>query len=811
LICLISNMFTYYSYHKYFTALLPTFYLLLTTGLCRAQVSGDGTLSTQVTPVGNSFIITGGTQAGKNLFHSFSELSLLKEWSASFDSVSAIENIIARVTGNLPSNINGTIKANGSANLFLINPNGITFGRGARLAIGGSFIASTAEQLKFADGNVLSVKDLQAQPLLTVSAPTGLQFGAMPRGIITNKSRTLQVNPGQTIALLGGPISLKSSIISAPEGRIELGSFKGNSFVSLIPVSNGWTASYDDAQGFQDIQLSKTTLNVGNPIFFKELGLGDIQLQGRNISIADDSEVGGTNNSSKQGGMLNIKASGTVNISNSDLTTLTINTGSAGSISIVAEKLTASNTNSSQLSGIFSNTQAEGIAGKITINVAQSIELIGTSTISSRAFNTATGSAGNIQIMTRRLILQDGGQVSSSTFGKGDGGAVDISASESVQASGTGKLEDELVQSGIFAQTLENQSVGQGGDIVVTTNSLVMRDGAVISVAASKGSTGKAGRLNINASTVEISGAGSTIRAASETSQAGNVNIKTNTLTVQDGGNVSVSSPKGQAGDLIISANEIYLDNGSLTAETGISGPEGSGNIQLQNVKFLQLNNGSEISAEATEDANGGNIFIDAADGFVVGVPGGDSTIKASAEGGQGGNITITAKGIYGFVEGKEVKGDGINEIDASSDYGPSGTVQLNTPDVDPSQTITELPSGLVDASGMIMQRCSAPTAKTAQQPESSFIIAGRGGLPPNPNELLSSDAALVNLVAPAQPSTVPTRSTVPTDMAQTTPTQIVEAQGWIIDADGSIVLTAQVPTQVPYSVGLIQDSCFGP
>lgn len=45
------------------------------------------------------------------------------------------------------------IKASGRANLFLINPNGIIFGENARLDIGGSFVATGADNMKFASAS----------------------------------------------------------------------------------------------------------------------------------------------------------------------------------------------------------------------------------------------------------------------------------------------------------------------------------------------------------------------------------------------------------------------------------------------------------------------------------------------------------------------------------------------------------------------------------------------------------------------------------------------------------------------------------
>jgi large exoprotein involved in heme utilization and adhesion len=98
------------------------------------------------------------------------------------------------------------IKVNGTANLFLLNPNGIVFGPYARLQIGGAFLATTASSFKFPDGGEFSATKPQAPPLLTVDVTLNLQYGATAASI-TNRGRTgdtaTTINPIKTILFNG--------------------------------------------------------------------------------------------------------------------------------------------------------------------------------------------------------------------------------------------------------------------------------------------------------------------------------------------------------------------------------------------------------------------------------------------------------------------------------------------------------------------------------------------------------------------------------------------------------------------------------
>ncbi|MGH2412418.1 MAG: hypothetical protein ACRDEA_01715 [Microcystaceae cyanobacterium] len=73
-----------------------------------------------------------------------------------------------------------------------------------------------------------------------------------------------------------------------------------------------------------------------------------------------------------------------------------------------------------------------------------------------------------------------------------------------------------------------------------------------------------------------------------------------------------------------------------------------------------------------------------------------------------------------------------------------NGTIDIQTPEVDPSKGLIEVSDDLVDSSKLIAQGCSVGKDVTARQ-LSEFIITGRGGLPANPTEVIGSDAVLTS------------------------------------------------------------------
>jgi len=741
----------------------------------QAQVTADGTLGTTVNGStslpcnGGTCTITGGTRAGTNLFHSFEQFSVPTSGEAHFDHAGSIQNIISRVTGSSVSNIDGQLKANGTANLFLLNPNGIMFGPNATLDIGGSLVATTASSLKFADGNEFSVVNSSNTPaLLTINVPTGLQFGANPGAIIVQGSgqgirltadlidttEGLRVPSNQTLALVGSDIALSGGTLKTAGGRIELGSVGANSFVSLTPIAQGIALGYNGVSSFRDIQLSDSAA-----VDASGLGGGDIQVRGRQVTLTNGSQIEANTLGSQPGGTLNVIASDAV-----------------------------------EVIGRSANNRSR---------------------LATAVYPGATGAGGNLTLSTGRLILRDGAQIVTSTFSRGAAGTLAVRASDLVELSGTSAPGQ--FGSGLFT-AVPPGATGDGGNLTLETRRLILRDGSLVS-AASLGD-GQAGTLAVSASeSVELIGTSADGRVPSVLTarsrgiaDAGNLRISTGVLRVQDGAQVNVSGDgSGDAGNLEVQANSIFLDNGQLIARTASGN---GGNITLDVPDLLLQRHNSQIATDASGGTgNGGNININGQ--FIVAVPNENSDITANAVEGRGGNINIITSGIYGqeFRPSSTPRSD----ITASSDFGVNGTVQINTPDVDPSRGLTNLPQQLVDVSGLVNSGCAVAASE-----ESNFVLTGRGGVPSSPNETLRSARVLVDLGSNeirTQHSAIPT----PEGAVSINPklslngaslsnpsTPLVEATGWVRGSKGEVILTAQSPTLTSHNSWLTPANCEG-
>lgn len=425
-------------------------------------------------------------------------------------------------------------------------------------------------------------------------------------------------------------------------------------------------------------------------------------------------------------------------------------------------------------SGFLARTLDTGDAGDLDITTPSLIVEQG-AIISADTIGAGTG--GNLSLNVRELVIREGGLVGAGSFvdenavgeQQGSGGTLIVNASEFVEVSGSTTLGTNTVTSSLFATA---QGEGDAGELNIFTEQIFVRDGAEISASTA---AGVGGSLNIEANeSVLLSDDSQISSAATEGGTAGNLNLQTNQLTLQDNAIISVSSPSGQAGNLNIAAHNLSLNHSQITAETAAAG---GANINLDIADILLLANESLISATAFENANGGNVTINS--GFLVALPpegNRGSDIIANAQRGDGGRVNISADGIFGISF--QPVNTSFNDITVSSEFGSAGTVELNSPDTNPAQTLANLPE--IAANAQPIQGCRI----TGEVAEARFIDTGRGGLPPSPDEPLSGNYLWEDMQT-SQP------------IAETeTPLQIVEAQGWVINDKGNVVLVTQTPTQ---------------
>ncbi len=225
---------------KWALILLP---LLLTFGtksaIAQITPATDGT-GTVVQTQNNQINISGGTQAGQNQFHSFQQFGVNAGQTANFMANPNIANILGRVTGGDASLINGILKVSGSnANLYLMNPAGIVFGKDASLNVPGAFTATTANGIGFGNGNWFNAVGSNNYAVLTAN-PTSFGFSGLSGSIVN--AGNLSVNPGQSIALVGGTV-VNTGTIAAPGGDITIAAIPGGKMVRIAQA--GTVLSFD--------------------------------------------------------------------------------------------------------------------------------------------------------------------------------------------------------------------------------------------------------------------------------------------------------------------------------------------------------------------------------------------------------------------------------------------------------------------------------------------------------------------------------------------------------------------------------------
>ncbi|HHB93454.1 MAG TPA: filamentous hemagglutinin N-terminal domain-containing protein [Thioploca sp.] len=688
--------------------------LILSAISTNAEIITDGTLGQQVNLSGSNFQITSdlGQRYGNNLFHSFQIFNLNSSETATFSGSNSIQNIISRITGGNPSNIDGLISSTiPNADFYFFNPYGIIFGPNAKLDVQGSFHASTADYLRLGKNGQFNARN-PSNSILTVASVETFGFlgnsvapiSIQGKGSINQIDQAgLIVSAGKTLSLIGGDIKISNGSftdsievdesehgfasesgqainlpdIAAPSGRINLVTVASQGEVKL-------GKDFIDISSFAKLanlfitnnSMIQTSGKAGGSIFIRSqlFNLYDSIVEGNTLGI-------------KNGGIINIQVEHLIAEESAEISAQAISSGKSGSIDITANQMEL-------YEGAIVTTEATGIGegGNIFIKVAETLGIYGQSstgfasniTASSASVGLNTGDAGYINIQAGNLFLTDGGAINNVTFGDGKGGDIILNINNTLMLSDgfdvprpgfteIGMPELELLPSIIMAGTVAGN--GDGGNIYITARNIILNNGGQI--AGDTYTFGNAGFLDIKVMedlVIEGYYSGKIIF---------NSGISSSTILMENAGN---------AGSISIQANKIYINNnGEITT---IADNATGGNINIKTAKLLYFNEGMITTSVHGGKGNGGNISIENPTFIIMD----DSKITAQADEGHGGNINIKSEQ---FISSPD------SLINASSELGLDGKIQIDSFNVDIEGFLVILSDNIVEASKLMKRPCS--------------------------------------------------------------------------------------------------------
>jgi len=548
--------------------------------------SGLGTVVSQ--PGGGIFNITGGTRPGNgtNLFHSFGNFSLNAPETANFSNNTglATTNIVARVTGGNPSNIFGTIQTTGfgGANLFLMNPAGVLFGSTARLNVGGSFHATTADYIRLGSSGVVYA-DPAKESALTSAPPSAFGFlTANPRpidvqaGALTGgRFNVLQVPVGGTLSFVGGPVNVgpasgqpSAGFVRAPGGRI-----------NLVSVASAGEAAFDgtgfNVDSFQQlgrINISGGSIVDGRSVFIRG---GDLAITSATIwpgfftIVSPVATSNGAPAPAPGSGEINIRVANAVTIGGPFILT-------APGIQFVGAPLVSADVpNITIQAGSFRLLGQPGVAGNrqpqiqtirmgpgrspIITLVADTIEVRnGAFVLVGNLFaNSAAEGAGEIIVNARDVLLASDGNTAFTGL------------------AAQGNFHTNFGRPGSFAEAL---TTADSGSITINaTGNLTMLGRAQITTDSL--AFGRSGAITVNARDVLLVGDGANTGAIAAQSilagASGNVTINaTGAINVQNGFRVSTNTGgSGDAGVVNLTGASITVTGADTRIQSGTAQP----------------------------------------------------------------------------------------------------------------------------------------------------------------------------------------------------------------------------------------------
>jgi len=302
-------------------------------------------------------------------------------------------------------------------------------------------------------------------------------------------------------------------------------------------------------------------------------------------------------------------------------------TGNAGDIQLSGDNLTINK------GGIIvSQSLSQGNTGNIEIIFSEKVTVkgnfsIGTSTedffSSSISTNSIIGNVGDIKIATPQLEITEGGQISATGNGIAEGGNITINT-DSVLVDGKTPGQDfrgtsqisttietptpqlqalfgfppvaqgnsgdltinsntiELSNEGTLR--IENQGIGNGGNLLITAQELKLDHNAQITGQTREGS---GGNLFINADLIQLNQNSRLTTTAETQGRGGKITINSRTLVGENNSDILANAQQGPGGDITINSNQVF----------GFTVRQETNNPNLEQFQTNKINDIAAISA----------------------------------------------------------------------------------------------------------------------------------------------------------------------------------------------------------------------
>lgn len=592
--------------------------LLAAPALAAAQIATDGSAGAAQVLKGPAYVVPEslGRLAGSNLFHSFSQFNLFAGESASFVlGTPGIAHVISRVTGGAPSFIDGLLrldasKSGGAPAFWLLNPKGVLLGEGAQLDLPGAFHLSTAPQLRMADG---SRWDTAGGSSFSTAAPEAFGFLGPAAAVLVQgaslDASSLQIAAGD-ISLIGGQLRAGGLRLAATgdwSGELPVSGSQALDLKGSLQLSHGALAG-----------VVNTGSGEGGAL---QIAAGELRMTGESGLVSQTSA-----SSSGRGGDIELRLGSLFDArEGAFVQSIAGGSGQGGSVLLQAARAFLGDG-----AYLWSISQGSGPGGALQLQLGQRLDLVEGGNLFSSAY--AGGNGGAIGVQAPLILLDSGGLVQSESYAGGSAGSIQLHAGSQL-----------LLQGGALVTSLAHDSGSAGALRLSSGDRLDLRGESRVSAVTTAG--GNTGELSLQAAHISLDeGSRVSQQNGGGGGNLGGLRLIASGLLSLDGASLvsSFGLGHGSNGALLLQGSEIRLRGGAEVRNNAVGFDTLPGSISLLASGLISLDNAALIGS-GLDGGSSGLLSLQARDIQIVGGSQISSTVDSGAS--STGSIVMSASG----------------------------------------------------------------------------------------------------------------------------------------------------------------------